>query len=237
MRGVFFIQLQFTSVLLAYGLSMSLSADAKDVNKVLVRKKPPPPDYWPMRLDYWWKYQTETADGVKSGFTIKDIADEKQDDKSIWHKLEIDSGVSKPIHDWYVKARGWVLLNREVYVSNGMKCVFAPPKQILKDPLLKGDTWQWDGTGMMDAKISETNTVSGPDEIVVPAGKFLAMKVVTQSVQGGASVTKTYWYAPFIGIVQAVSESGSVKSTSKLVEYHFPKLQPGEKELSEPTSD
>jgi len=64
----------------------------------------------------------------------------------------------------------------------------------------------------------------------LPAGKFKAMKVVCEVTQNGAKANKTYWYGPNIGLVKSITESGPVKSTTELVSYDFPKLQPGELE-------
>jgi hypothetical protein len=55
----------------------------------------------------------------------------------------------------------------------------------------------------------------------VPAGKFQAMKVVTKVVQGGTPVTKTYWYANWIGLVKSMTDTGSVQSTTELMDYSF----------------
>jgi hypothetical protein len=35
--------------------------------------------------------------------------------------------------------------------------------------------------------------------------------------------SKTYWYANWIGLVKSTTESGTVKSTTELVDYSFKK--------------
>jgi len=55
--------------------------------------------------------------------------------------------------------------------------------------------------------------------VSVAAGKFEAMKVITKVVQGGAPVTKTYWYAPGVGLVKSMTDTGSVKSTTELIAH------------------
>jgi hypothetical protein len=45
------------------------------------------------------------------------------------------------------------------------------------------------------------------------------MKVMTKVVQGGAPVTKTYWYAPGVGLVKSMTDTGAVKSTTELIEH------------------
>jgi hypothetical protein len=96
---------------------------------------------------------------------------------------------------------------------------YQPTKQFLKNPLTSGDSWTWKGKGMMGIEIDESNEVSGPETVSVAAGKFEAMKVMTKVVQGGAPVTKTYWYAPGVGLVKSMTDTGSVKSTTELIAH------------------
>ena len=74
---------------------------------------------------------------------------------------------------------------------------------------------------MLGVSRSEKNEVLGPEEVVVPAGKFTAMKVVTSVVQGGAPVSKVYWYAPYVGLVKSMTDNGSVQSQTELLHYNF----------------
>src|SRR5207247_5043795 len=91
----------------------------------------------------------------------------------------------QPMHDWYSKPSGWVLMQRQEYVKTGSKAEYQPTKQFLKNPLMRGDSWRWKGKGMMGVEIDESNDVSGPETVSVPAGKFEAMKVMTKVIQGG----------------------------------------------------
>lgn len=211
-----------------YFLATSNSVSAAPPAKTA--KKPPPPDYFPARWKYSWKYQTTTADGKKTNFSMKDIHDDKQSDGTIWHQLQIETSPTQKFSDWYSKGNGLVLDHHLEYESNGMKADYVPPKQTLKHPLESGDSWQWAGTGMMNTASTENYVVSGPEEIIVPAGKFNAMKVVSDVTTAGAKATKTYWYGPNVGLVKSITESGPVKSTTELVSYDFPKLLPGELE-------
>jgi hypothetical protein len=104
-------------------------------------------------------------------------------------------------------------------VKAGSKAEYQPTKQFLKNPLTSGDSWQWKGKGMMGLEIDESNHVSGPETVSVPAGSFDAMKVMTKVVQGGAPVTKTYWYAPGIGMVKSMTDTGAVQSTTELLDH------------------
>ncbi|MFA6208626.1 MAG: hypothetical protein WC714_04280 [Candidatus Obscuribacterales bacterium] len=211
-------------------ISAAACAAVSAAPPVKTTKKPPPPDYFPARYKYSWKYQTTTADGKKTNFSMKDIHDDKQSDGAIWHQFQIETSPTQKFSDWYSKGNGLVLDNHIEYEGSGMKADFVPPKQTLKHPLENGDNWQWSGTGMMKVAATETYSVTGPEEVIVPAGKFNAMKVTSEVTSIGSKATKTYWYGPNVGLVKSITESGPVKSTTELVSYDFPKLLPGELE-------
>jgi len=175
-------------------------------------------DYFPLTAGNSWKYESTTADGKKSDFTIKVLNEEKENGNPLYL---VETVSTFPIHDWYSKPSGWVLLHREEYVKNGTKAEFEPTRRLLKNPLTNGDSWDWKGKGMMGLAIEESNAVSGPEIVTVAAGKFTAMKVTTKVVQGGAPVTKTYWYAPGVGLVKSMTDTGAVKSNTELVEYNL----------------
>jgi hypothetical protein len=174
-------------------------------------------DYFPLSVGDSWKYRSTTADGKQSEFTIKVLNEEKENGNTLY--LVETVSTFQPIHDWYSKPGGWVLMHRQEYVKTGNKAEYQPTKQFLKNPLTSGDTWKWKGTGMMGVAIDESNEVSGPEAVSVPAGKFETMKVTTKVVQGGAPVTKTYWYAPGVGMVKSITDTGSVKSTTELIAH------------------
>jgi hypothetical protein len=172
------------------------------------------PDYFPLPIGAVWKYKFITSGGQEFGFTQKVIEAEKQDDGSTWYKVEVVS--TEPIYTWFSKSEGWVLMHREQ--SSGYDGEYKPAKKYLKDP---DDTWEWKGIrpGIQAVDLEESNQVVGIEEVTVPAGTFQAIKVVTDAVQAGASVKRTYWYADGVGFVKGVIESSSFKSTSELIEY------------------
>jgi hypothetical protein len=174
-------------------------------------------DYFPLRIGDSWKYRSTTADGKQSEFSVKVLSEEKEAGNQLY--LVETVSTFQPIHDWYSKPSGWVLMHRQEYVKTGSKAEYQPTKQFLKNPLTSGDSWQWKGKGMMGLEIDESNQVSGPESVSVPAGSFDAMKVMTKVVQGGAPVTKTYWYAPGVGMVKSMTDTGAVKSTTELLEH------------------
>src|SRR5207302_3815477 len=113
---------------------------------VLAQKdQPPPPDYFPLRAEDWWKYRSTTADGKQSEFTVKVLSIEKQADGTNHYLVETLT-TFQPIHDWYSKPSGWVLLHRTAFPKNeALKADYQPVKQYLKNPLSVGASWQWTG--------------------------------------------------------------------------------------------
>lgn len=183
---------------------------------------PPPPDYFPLPKGATWEYESTTDAGKKFPFTVRVVSSEKGADGQI-HTILATENSMQTIHEEFTKPPGWVLEHKQTYVKNNMVGEFKPTKQYLQNPLTAGGSWKWSGTGMMDVAIEDSATVSGPETVVVPAGKFSAMKVTTDVVQGGQPVKKIYWYANHVGQVKSYTDSGSVKSTTVLLKYNFPK--------------
>jgi hypothetical protein len=187
------------------------------------KQQEPPPDYFPLRVGDWWKYRSTTADGKQSEFTIKVLNAEKQGDGTNLFQVETLS-TFQPIHDWYSKPGGQVLMHRIAYPKNeALKADYQPVKLYLKNPLTVGAAWEWKGKGMMGVEIEESSRVVAAEAVEVPAGKFQAMKVETKVIQGGTPVTKTYWFANWVGMVKSMTDTGSVKSTTELLDYSFKK--------------
>ena len=183
------------------------------------RPTEPPPDYFPLRVGDWWSYHSTTADGKMSDFTIKVL--DLDAPTGVYH-VRYES--SWPIDEWYSKPAGWVNWHKESYGKTNQSVAFDPVRPYLKNPLaVAGGTWSWKGKVNLGYDADESSTVAGSELVTVPAGKFTAMKVVTKVVQGGTTVTKTYWYANWIGLVKSMTDTGSVKSTTELVDYSFKK--------------
>ena len=63
----------------------------------------------------------------------------------------------------------------------------------------------------------------GFETISVPAGKFRAMKVVSQVTGASSPMTRTYWYAVGVGLLKTTTEAKTMKYGSELVDYSFKK--------------
>ena len=181
-------------------------------------------DYFPLRVGDSWTYRN-TAD--PSEYTLKVLGEEKQADGSTRYLVEKLAGPKDSpvkIHLWFSKANGWVLLHGERYPEHeGLEAKYEPPKQYLPSPPAPEAKWEWSGKDYTQTPMSEESRVVGSEEITVPAGKFRAMKVVSQVTGSSAPVTKTYWYADGIGLVKTTSEAGDIKYGSELADYSFKK--------------
>jgi hypothetical protein len=221
------------AVVSSLAINLTAAYGAPEIKKIT----PPPPDYFPLRYKYSWQYESKTSAGVKSTFKVTDIHDVRNSDivegstdaHPIHHELSTEAG-TMVINDWYLKSNGMVEYLSSEYVSAKTKCDFAPQRPYIKIVMNDKDTWQWSGKGMMGVAIEENSVASGPEEVAVPAGKFKAMKVVTQVKQGGMPATKTYWYGPNVGLVKSHTEGGAMVSDTELTAYQFPKLEKGEYE-------
>jgi hypothetical protein len=175
-------------------------------------------DYFPLRAGDSWTYRHSEG----SEFTVKVLKDEKQPDGTLRYLVEIQSGAR--IQYTYSKPTGWVLLHRTDYLEQeALKKDYKPAKQYLRNPLTVGASWNWAGQDVTGTDASESSQVVGLEWVEVPAGKFHAMKIVSQVSSGGALVTKTYWYAPGVGCVKSSSEAGQIKYGYELTNYSFKK--------------
>jgi hypothetical protein len=84
---------------------------------------------------------------------------------------------------------------------------YDPPLCLLKLPARPG--LKWEGTDWLTkgGERAMTYTIKDVEEIEVPAGKFKAIRVETESKQSENNVTRsTTWYAPGVGPVKTVSQ-------------------------------
>jgi hypothetical protein len=193
-------------------LLASISAAAEKV-------KPVAADYFPLRVGDSWTYRNTSGDGE---YSLRVLSEEEQPDGSTRYLVEMLSGVK--IHSWFSKNSGWVLMHGERYPEHeGLEVKYEPAKQYLQNPLVAGSKWGWKGKDYTQTERSENNQVVGFEKVTVPAGKFRAMKVVSQIEGAGAPMTKTCWYADGVGLVKSTTEAGQVKYGWELTNYSFKK--------------
>ncbi|MEY2561172.1 MAG: hypothetical protein QOG51_1587 [Verrucomicrobiota bacterium] len=174
-------------------------------------------DFFPLRVGDSWTYRN-TSDS--SQYTLKVLNEEKQADGSSRYEMEMLAGVI--VRKFFSKPAGWVLLHFERYPEHeGLEAKYEPAKQYLQNPLVPGFKWGWKGKDYTQTDVTENSQVIGFEKVSVPAGKFRAMKVVSQVTGGAAVMTKTYWYADGVGLVKTTTEAGTINYASELIDYSF----------------
>ena len=178
----------------------------------------PAPDYFPLRVGDSWSYRSTDGDTEHS---LKVMNEEKQADGTIRYLVEKRAGAI--VLMVFSKASGWVLLHSEQYTEHeGLEVKYEPAKQYLQDPLVAGSKWAWKGKDYTQTDIDEKHEVGGMEDVVVLAGKFRALKIVSRIV-GAAPMTRTTWYADGVGLVKSETDGGQIKYGWELADYSFKK--------------
>ena len=178
-------------------------------------------DFFPLRVGDTWTYRNRES----GGYTWKVLNEEPHEGEAVRYVVEFLSGVK--ILNTFSKANGWVLFHNENYTEHeGLQAIYDPPKQYLPNPLVVGQKWEWRGKDPTQVERHEVNRVVGVETVTVPAGKFRAMKVVSEVTNGGTSMTKTAWYADGVGLVKTETSGGQLKYGSELTDYSFKKSPP-----------
>lgn len=185
------------------------------------KTKAPASDYFPMRVGDSWTYAQEEGNAE---YTVKVLSAEKQADGTTRYLLEKQAGLH--IQSWYSRSSGWVLMHSETYVGQEMTATHEPARRFLKNPLVVGEKWFWQGKAVTNIEASESSEVVGAEKVTVPAGTFQAMKIVSRADEGGGAMMKTYWYADGVGLVKTTTEGKQVKYGWELKDYSFKKANP-----------
>lgn len=175
-------------------------------------------DYFPLRVGDSWTYRN-TEEG---GYTLKVLSEQPQEGGAVRFVVEMLAGVK--VNNTYSKANGWVLFHAESYPEHeGLQATYDPPKQLLPNPLVVGQKWEWSGKDPTQVEHRESSRVVGVETVTVPAGKFRAMKVVTEIAGASVPLIRTSWYADGVGLVKTTNVGGQIKYGSELTDYSFKK--------------
>src|SRR6266404_6124216 len=178
----------------------------------------PDADYFPLRVGDSWTYRNSES----GGYTLKVLSEEPQEGATVRYVVELRSEVI--IQNVFSKVAGWVFHHAESYPEHeGLKAIYDPPKQYLPNPPVAGQKWEWTGKDPTQTERHEKNRVVRFENITVPAGKFRAMKVMSEVSGASIPMIKTNWYADGVGLVKATTEGGQIKYGSELTDYSFKK--------------
>jgi hypothetical protein len=198
--------------------AIALSALALEPGARAAKPKPAKveADYFPLRVGDSWTYRNSE----EGGYTLKVLSEEPQEGGPVRYVVEFRSGVI--IQNIFSKPSGWVLFHAENYPEHeALKATYEPPRQYLPNPLVAGQKWEWTGTDPTQMQHHESSRVVGFENVTVAAGKFRAMKVVSEVSGGAIPMTKTSWYAEGVGLVKSTTEGGKIKYGSELTDYSF----------------
>lgn len=141
------------------------------------------PIYFPTAVGAKWVY--EDTDGETEEVEVYEV--EKDGDNVVVGRRRV--GETVPYTKMIVSADGL----RQPPDREGEK------GWVLKSKLKAGESWEVPGGGK--------RTVSGPEEVKVPAGKYQALKVVWED----DGRTLTSWYAPGVGEVKRTVKRDGVE--------------------------
>ena len=175
-------------------------------------------DYFPLQVGYSWTYRNSE----EGGYTLRVISDDTEHGGPPRYVVEFLSGVK--ILKTYSKMPGWVFYHGETYPEHeGLEATYDPPRQEMPNPLQVGQKWESSGKDPTQVEIRESSRVVGAETVTVSAGKFRAMKVVTDISGGGGQKVRTNWYADGVGLVKSATEAGKFHYGSELTDYSFKK--------------
>ncbi|HJZ94847.1 MAG TPA: hypothetical protein VKE40_28530 [Gemmataceae bacterium] len=161
----------------------------------LTKEKAEATAYIPAKPGARWEFQTPRASIVE---VIKSV--DKKDGATII-SIGTDDGEGKIVVTERLEITGKGIFRIE---SRGDK--LDPPLCLLKLPHSDGQTWESaDASGDCKGK----HKAFGPEEVVVPAGKYKAIRVESEytfSFLSGKPTLSVHWYAPGVGLIKSTSQ-------------------------------
>ncbi len=171
-------------------------------------------NYFPMTLGSIWTYEV-VAPGMNSGEVQTFIQEVKvskvtKDKTGFYAALEYrENGNLARIEKYYITPTAALRIAGGENASEKL----VPPLPLLRFPLTPEKTWSWKGKIVQkssEGRAESTMSVSGPEEVETPAGKFIAFQVHCEQVLYGqlngkvrrAVLPVDYWFAPNVGLVQ-----------------------------------
>ena len=152
-------------------------------------------DYYSPDPGNVWIYKTN--DDCRPEVTIKLDTVSKRDDNSLVLNFVESTPPDK-----------WIPHNKLLLTKNGIYRIevagekIDPPFCVLKLPHIAKQEWTDEGD-MPDAKKIATNKAIGSEEVVVPAGKFMAIRVErTLEIAIDTHYFQQDWFAPGVGCVK-----------------------------------
>ncbi|MBN9520682.1 hypothetical protein J0H58_19550 [bacterium] len=120
---------------------------------------------------------------------------------------------------WVTSGAGAMAVSSRGLVSGYMTRSggFDPDATLLRTPAVAGE--RWTVVRRTSGGVQETRfTTRGPEEVVVPAGRFQAVAVdISCVVEGGPSWRERAWFAPGVGVVRWDFDHGRFHVLKRLI--------------------
>jgi hypothetical protein len=175
--------------------------------------------YHPTKVGDSRTYETSTGD-ARTEYTEEVTKVEVKDETFLVSTARSNAGKPGLTMTFEVSARG-------VSRVPASSAAATNPTQILRLPMKEGESWTHELQPPAGAALpagfvlpKTTYTVVKEEEVVVPAGKFKAIRVEMESSQNGERRSgTTNWYAPGVGLVKTVLNSGTIERTTVLKSF------------------
>jgi len=164
-------------------------------------------DYFPLKVGNIWKYDFT---GTKDKMVIKVTGMEKVDKKDCYKVETLING--EPVLAEYMYKSGNDIFENKIIMKSSEKIsmmILSPSKKILTNPLKPGDCWVYNGKDIGCQNSMQTKKAVKEEFVNTPAGKFKAMRVVTNILENGKKIDKAAWYVSGIGPVKSTGSNGN----------------------------
>jgi hypothetical protein len=189
-----------------------------------------PADYLPLASGTRWTYEfyegdrTLRIETVREGGDMRDLEGEgRVRFDFVYGSLEGLESATKSIYA--MAASG----PREFYLDGFIwRLYHEPPIVLLPEDVRSSTEWNWAGNLELEdfeGRATASLTVDGPEEVVVPAGSFSALRV--RAVYDPAELVITRWYARDVGLVEIEVALGAgagagVRRGARLLDHSRP---------------
>lgn len=154
-----------------------------------------------------WPYAlSESADGVVSNeprtLTVQITGTEEFERKQLL-KLQTRNGSETVVKTELIEVNDRGIICHARAMRGEPMTKLEPAETLLAAPLQPGGAWESDGV-VADVRLHQRFTISGEEDVYVPAGKFRAFHVHSD---GAAlmSISVDRWFAPGVGFVKDVT--------------------------------
>jgi hypothetical protein len=168
------------------------------------------PEYYPLKEGNKWHYKI-SVEGVPSKTLVVQVAKMEKINDEMLARVEalVDGKVTASEH--LAASDKGVFRHR----FNGSEA--TPPFCVIKLPFKKGDEWKSE-CKIGDEKVT-ANSKASEEEIEVPAGKFKAISIESETTTGAVKVLTTLWFADGVGMVKQTMNLGGKTITLELEKF------------------